>query len=248
MAVKISKLKELKREIPFMWKPQTCGEYQALCVAYVDARDVQNLLDDVVGPENWSVEYQFIGDQMFARVGILIDYEDNKEPKWLYKMDTGMESQSDGDKGLISDCFKRASVVWGVGRFLYDQEIQKLKTKQYTNKKHYPVDDKGNILWTATDLTEYINTKLKGNKKKPIEAPEKVKGWSSEVQEKAKNITKNNRTGSACLLEFLPKYCKEKKLSVTKLSELNTDEKLLDLITWVEKQPPEGMIEFRNGE
>ena len=43
--------------------------------------------------------------------------EDKKE--WIGKEDTGTESNTEADKGLASDSFKRACVNWGIGRELY---------------------------------------------------------------------------------------------------------------------------------
>jgi len=42
---------------------------KGIALAYIDARDVMDRLDDVCGPENWQVEYPFPG---CARIGINI--------------------------------------------------------------------------------------------------------------------------------------------------------------------------------
>ena len=44
-------LKDLKKQIPYQWRVQSFSKNkaQAQCVAYIDARDVMNLLDEVVG-------------------------------------------------------------------------------------------------------------------------------------------------------------------------------------------------------
>ena len=47
------KLEDLKKEIPFKWRVQTANQYGANCVAYIDARDVQDLLDEVCGADKW---------------------------------------------------------------------------------------------------------------------------------------------------------------------------------------------------
>lgn len=80
-------------------------------LAYIDARDVMQRLDDVVGPENWQAEYPFPG---CCRIGI------NTSNGWVWKSNGAGESDFEGEKGQYSDSFKRAAVLWGVGRYLYD--------------------------------------------------------------------------------------------------------------------------------
>jgi len=142
------KLEDLKQQITYRWKVQS---YNALktkgsCVAYIDARDVMDILDKVVGTDNWQDKYEFIGDKLIAGIGIY--NEALKE--WIWKYDTGTESATEKEKGIFSDAFKRAAVKWGVGRFLYDLEI---KWIDIVDKK--PVDKQGNIIW---DLTKHFNT------------------------------------------------------------------------------------------
>jgi len=84
-------------------------------LAYIDARDVMQRLDDVVGPENWQAEYPFPG---CCRIGI--DVSATTTPQWVWKSNGAGESDFEGEKGQYSDSFKRAAVLWGVGRYLYD--------------------------------------------------------------------------------------------------------------------------------
>jgi len=153
-------MKELQKEIPFKWRVQSVNEYGANCVAYIDARDVQDTLDKVVGPQNWQVDYKQVGNLFMAGIGI------KKDDTWVWKWDTGSESNIEKEKGHVSDAFKRAGVMWGIGRFLYSLDVPKLKTKQHTNKKYYPITRDGQILWSGADLTEYINATLKARKSK----------------------------------------------------------------------------------
>lgn len=86
--------------------------YQAtkgIALAYIDARDVMKRLDDVCG-DNWQVEYPFDG---CCRIGIKIDGE------WIWRSNGAGETEVEGEKGRFSDAFKRAAVLWGVGRYLY---------------------------------------------------------------------------------------------------------------------------------
>ena len=66
-------LKELKRVIPSKWRVQSFSKSKpcAVCVSYIDARSVMDLLDEVCGPENWQNDYKLIDGGMFAGIGIL---------------------------------------------------------------------------------------------------------------------------------------------------------------------------------
>lgn len=89
-------------------------------LAYIDARQVMDRLDDVCGPENWQCEYSEVKGHVYCKIGINID------GNWVWKSDCGIESNFDAEKGEASDAFKRAAVKWGVGRFLYDiKPVQK---------------------------------------------------------------------------------------------------------------------------
>lgn len=173
MAENNIKFEELKREMPYKWRVQSFSKYkpEATCVAYVDSRDVQKLLDEVVGPENWQDEYYAVKNNLFCKIGIRVNGE------WTWKGDCGTESNVDKEKGEASDAFKRAAVKWGPGRFLYDLGMFKVKTDKKLGESQgnpMPLDDAGNKIW---DLTKHINGLIAAQKKtkgtqKP--APEKV--------------------------------------------------------------------------
>jgi len=157
-------LAELKQELPYKWRVQSFSAYkpEATCVAYVDARQVMDLLDEVVGVENWQSDYKEIKDNMYAGIGIKINDE------WVWKWDCGTESNTEKEKGESSDSFKRAAVKWGVARFLYTLGMQKVKascTKEKDTKANalYPTDDQNNRIW---DLSKHINNINKNKKKK----------------------------------------------------------------------------------
>ena len=80
---------------------------------YKDARCDQNLLDETVGAMNWKRAHT--RDNANCIVSI---YDDEKK-EWVSKEDTGSESNTEAEKGLASDSFKRACVNWGIGRELY---------------------------------------------------------------------------------------------------------------------------------
>ncbi len=155
-------LKNLQKVIPAQWRVQSYSKNKASgqCVAYIDARDVMKLLDEVVGAENWQDDYKYVGDMLIAGIGIKTANDKGGDVQWVWKWDTGSESNMEAEKGHMSDAFKRAAVKWGVGRFLYDYPIQFVKANEVktANNFPYPVDDSGQRIY---DLTKHINSKLK---------------------------------------------------------------------------------------
>ena len=99
--------KKLAKELGKDIKPWEATK--GIALAYITARDVMKRLDEVCG-DNWQAEYPFAG---CCRIGIKIDGE------WLWRSNGAGETAVEGEKGQYSDAFKRAAVLWGVGRYLY---------------------------------------------------------------------------------------------------------------------------------
>ena len=150
------KLEDLKKEIPFKWRVQSSNAYGASCVAYIDARQVQDLLDEVVGAANWQCKYEEHKNNMFCSIGInthIIDGVDH----WVWKSDCGTESQVEKQKGEASDAFKRAAVMWGVGRFLYSKDIIKLPVKKNDKGKFLPYSEKTGRFVYGDNISKWCN-------------------------------------------------------------------------------------------
>lgn len=93
---------------------QKVGKDQGVTLLlYKDSRVDMNLLDETVGAENW--ERLHTRDNQNCTVSIW----DTEKQLWVSKEDTGTESNTEKEKGLASDSFKRACVNWGIGRELY---------------------------------------------------------------------------------------------------------------------------------
>jgi hypothetical protein len=273
MAATREQIEELKKEIPYKYRVQQMKFDKAQLVAYVDARDVQDLLDEAVGPENWQDKYEVIDDNLYCSIGI-----NTENSGFIWKTDCGTESNIEKEKGQSSDAFKRAAVKWGVGRFLYRLEIEELPTKKHTNNKEYPATREGKILWNGTELTEYVVSVIERRKNpmpagklnlrlvkdpgddKKVEPAKKTEArsgykksdgapaysnptipWSKPVMDRATKVEKNGKTGSVCLESFIPEYNKNKSTTYKEVLDFNTDDKLLDLITFVEESIPVGM-------
>lgn len=153
-------LSGLKKEIPYQWRVQSTFSDWCTCVAYIDARDAMDLLDEVVGPENWQSKYELINNVLFCHVSIKIGDE------WVTKSDCGTESNTEKEKGQASDAFKRACVHWGVGRFLYDLDLELVPYVDNGKGKKYPAKHQSHeLLKNGKDLTKYIN-QIKKSKNK----------------------------------------------------------------------------------
>lgn len=86
----------------------------AIILAYKDARVDMARLDEVCGPLNWKREHSRDNKNCIVSVW------DDQKGQWVSKEDTGTESNTEAQKGLASDSFKRACFNWGIGRELYD--------------------------------------------------------------------------------------------------------------------------------
>lgn len=80
---------------------------------YKDARVDMTLLDETVGPMNWQREHYN------ANANCVLSIWDEKKASWVKKDDVGTPSNTEAEKGLASDSFKRAATNWGIGRELY---------------------------------------------------------------------------------------------------------------------------------
>lgn len=85
----------------------------AFLLAYKDARCDMQRLDEVVGPLNWKREHTRDNHNCIVSIW------DSEKGLWVSKEDTGTESNTEAQKGLASDSFKRACFNWGIGRELY---------------------------------------------------------------------------------------------------------------------------------
>ncbi len=115
------------------FKPSVVNGNRAMALAYVDARVIQNRLDEVLGVTGWTDEYTPLANgSMLCKLSLKMGDE------WVSKMDVGGESEQadEGDrtKAAVSDALKRAAVKFGIGRYLYrlgaqwvDYDTQKKK-------------------------------------------------------------------------------------------------------------------------
>jgi hypothetical protein len=87
---------------------------KGLALAYVDARLVMDRLDSVVGQPNWQATYSHAANKTVCELSLRCGDE------WVTKANGAGDSDIEGEKGALSDAFKRAAVLWGIGRYLYN--------------------------------------------------------------------------------------------------------------------------------
>lgn len=132
-------LNKLKAPFPqnrISWRAQTVSKdgTKALALAYIDARDVMERLDEVCGSAGWQCKYSHADKKTICEIGILIEAPPGSsfttmcgpdvvyKHQWVWKADGAGDSDIEAEKGALSDAFKRAAVRWGIGRYLYDLE------------------------------------------------------------------------------------------------------------------------------
>lgn len=98
---------------------------RGIALAYIDARDVMDRLDTVVGPVNWQDRYAWSDNgKLCCEIGIFFSYiaehpANATASGWVWKSNGAGDTQFEADKGAFSDAYKRAAVMWGIGRYLY---------------------------------------------------------------------------------------------------------------------------------
>ena len=120
----------------------TINEKGFTLLLYKDARCDMNILDEMVGANNWQRDHKEVKGNLYGGVAI---WDDDKK-QWITKWDCGTESNTEKEKGESSDSFKRACVNWGIGRELYSAPV--IRVKGNVNKT-----DKGKFVPAFYDIT-----------------------------------------------------------------------------------------------
>lgn len=186
-------------EIEFRAGTTYQGGGKAYCtvLAYKTPRTDMNILDDVVGAENWQNEYfRDSKGVLNCRVSIW----NPAINQWVSKCSNGTESNMDKEKGEYSDAFKRACVMFGIGRCLYD----------------FP---KINVLLLEKEF------KIEGGKVK-VNGYFRPSEWTWEVFEDYKDVKATDKNGNVRV--EIGKYASKKKAAPAK--EVKTDDKLIGAI------------------
>jgi len=122
-----------KLEFPFpptaiSWRvgQKTKDGKKAMLLAYIDARDVMERLDKACGFAGWQARYPLSDSGLLiCEIGLRVGDE------WLWRSNGAGDTQVEAEKGKCSDAFKRAAVLWGVGRYLYGLPSPWVEIDQY---------------------------------------------------------------------------------------------------------------------
>lgn len=87
---------------------------KGMVLYYVDARDVQDRLDQVMGMDAWERRHERANNSVMCQLSLRMPNE-----RWVTKEDGASDTDVEAEKGGLSDSFKRAAVNFGVGRYLY---------------------------------------------------------------------------------------------------------------------------------
>lgn len=106
-------------------------QYGVSLLLYKDARCDMNILDETVGTMNW------MRSHTRENANCIVSLWDVEKNCWISKEDTGTESNTEKEKGLASDSFKRACFNWGIGRELYTAPQIKISAENCESLKQY---------------------------------------------------------------------------------------------------------------
>ncbi len=194
----------------------TCNAYGVGILLYKDARCDQNILDEKVGPLNWQRHH--LRDNANCVVSI---WDDDKQ-QWIEKEDTGTESNTEAEKGLASDSFKRACFNWGIGRelytapnmFVFKKDLKTLEETEWQGKKKYTCKDS----FKVTDI-QYENRRIVYVKILNLKTNCEIEfGTPTQALEEEKKIAK--QTVSDVKVKALESRCQEDGVPVDKILSL----------------------------
>lgn len=158
-----NRLKEPFADSELEWKPQSVGikngKPWAMILCYVQARAIQNRLDEVFGPMNWKDEYRFEKNGVICRLSVYC----NEKKEWIAKENGSPETDIESFKGGISGAFKRvASSGYGIGRYLYelDTTFAECSMTKQNGYKQAKTKDNQYFYWKAPSKISIISKKL----------------------------------------------------------------------------------------
>lgn len=114
---------EIEWRVQSQGKSNAGGKIWCQVLAYVDARALQNRLDEVFTPFGWSDRYEPLGDDFICTLTV------EHDGKKVSKQNGASKTQVEGFKGGISNSFKRVCASgFGIGRYLYDLDVMFTET------------------------------------------------------------------------------------------------------------------------
>lgn len=126
---------------------------------YIDSRAAVQLLDETYGMQNWGISYKEVAGQIYGRLEIF----DEEAQRWVYREDTGSESNIEAQKGLSSDILKRCLARFGCNGLYSSPKITIQESEAYgLEVDAVEWDDKGKMKFLS------ISRPAVGGGRKPI--------------------------------------------------------------------------------
>lgn len=218
----LNRLAEKFSDSELEWKPQSVGikngEPWAMILCYVQARAIQNRLDEVFGPMNWRDEYRFEKNGVICCLSVYC----NEKKEWITKENGSPETDIESFKGGISGAFKRvASSGYGIGRYLYEldttfAECSMTKQNGYKQAKtkdnqylYWKVPNGSNATQASSTQSEKPKTEYKKTDKPKDSAVDVAKAKNA-IHDLLKNHTaeqKKNLLKKATYWDKMDSWC-----------------------------------------
>lgn len=195
---------EIEWRVQSQGKNATGGAVWCQVLAYVDARALQNRLDDIFTPFGWEDKYEPLGDDFICTLTVEFD------GKKVSKQNGASKTQVEGFKGGISNSFKRVCASGlGIGRYLYDLDVMFAETS--LEKQSGSEWKRGNFKDKTTGKFVYYYWKIP---KLPKEALPSIKTISVEQAEELKALAKEKKQKLDIIL---------KRFKIERLGELTIE-------------------------
>lgn len=112
----------------------------AMALAFVDPREYQFRLDEVVGSGNWSVQYRQIGDAGIVCTLQINGMDKNGNSIQAMREEVGEFESNDRSRwpNASSQSFKRACSSFGLGRYLYGLKQKYFPVKEMGENSYNP--------------------------------------------------------------------------------------------------------------
>lgn len=184
-------------------RPAQIKDGKATLLLYIDSRSVVTILNETVGNMNWNMEFYSVNNQPVGRLGIW----DEDKKMFIYKSDTGSESNIEASKGQISDVYKRCLARWGVTE-LYSAPRILVDDDGYGCRGYKVAEIEYD---TDRNITKLILTDIRGNK---------VFEWSKGIRIQQPTLMAKNEPTEGQNLEILRRFCTAQKNTGGDIEEL----------------------------
>lgn len=171
---------------------------KATLLLYISSRAAVDILNETIGEYNWTIEYKAVGDKVFGRLSIW----DEEKKMWIFREDTGEESNISADKGLSSDILKRTLARFGCDWLYHTPKIKiNCPDNYYYNDKMTMTFTVKEIKWN--DNKELISLKILDKFGKEV--------YNYGGEEECKPVKNESREQYKPNSEILREFCSKKK-------------------------------------